>query len=453
MTDLLVTGGKVVTAERQPFDADIAIDGGVVTALLEPGTGKDARRTIDATGRVVLPGLLDPHVHPGVYVDLAEDLPYVSRFAALGGITTMIAFYRPQDPYRTSVPAAKETFSARSHIDFGFILGVTQDHNIAELALAQEYGVNAFKFYLGYCGHEERFAAQFPFTDEHLVRVMEALAELPGDPMLCVHCENASVSAHYQNALRDRTEQTLAFYDRIHPVVSELDAAARVTLLGDRIGIRTCVVHVSAGSTAAMLEGAPWVRPGRTVRETCMHYLTIDVDDPAGLRAVVRPPVREREEVERLWEQVLAGNLDTIGSDNCASVLDEKVDMDVWSCRLGFGELGLTLPLLLHEGHHGRGMPLQQIAAMTSRNVAVAHGMYPRKGTIRPGSDADLVIVDLDLEQPVDPMALKGRPEGSVYAGRTLRGWPVATILGGEVVAEDGEFIGELGRARFIRGV
>lgn len=453
MIDLLVTGGRVVNAEGPPLDATIAIEGGVVTGLLSPDERPEARETLDASGRIILPGLLDPHVHPGVYIDLAEDLPYVSRFAALGGITTMIAFYRPKDPYRTSVPAAKELFAQRSHIDFGFILGVTQEHNVAELGLAQQHGVNAFKFYFGYCGHEERFSAEFPFTDEHLVRVMEALAELPGDPMLCVHCESAGISARYQEMLRDSTEQTLDFYDRIHPVISELDAAARVTLLGDRVGIRTCVVHVSAGSTAEMLTGAPWVRPGRTVRETCMHYLTVDVDDPAGLRAVVRPPVRGRDEVEKLWAQVLAGNLDTIGSDNCASVLDEKVDMDVWTCRLGFGDLGLTLPLLLDEGHHKRGMPLQQIAAMTSRNVAAAHGMYPRKGAIRPGSDADLVVVDLDREQVVDPEALKGRPEGSVYAGRTLRGWPVATVMGGRVIAKDGEFLGDLGRARFVAGI
>ncbi len=453
MLDLLVRGGRLVTAEGPPVDANIAISNGKIAGLLATHDNPAAARTVDATGKVVLPGLLDPHVHPGVYHDLAEDLPYVTRFAALGGITTMIAFHRPQAPYATSVPAAKEVFAETSHVDFGFILGVTRDHHVRDLAIAQQQGVNAFKFYLGYCGHEERFAADFQFTDENLVRVMEALSQLRGDPLLCVHCENASVSAHYQQRLADATEQTLGFYDRIHPIISEVDAAARVSLLGDQIGIRTCVVHISGGTTAEMLSDAPWVHSGRTVRETCMHYLAVDVADRAGLRAVVRPPVRVRDEVDRLWTQLLAGNIDTIGSDHCANVLEEKVDMDVWTCRLGFGELGLTLPLLLHEGHHARGMPLEHVAALTSRNAAQAHGIYPRKGTIRPGSDADLVVVDLDLERQVDPAALKGRDEGSVYAGRTLRGWPVVTIAGGRLVAEHGEFVGELGHSSFLPAV
>lgn len=124
--------------------------------------------------------------------------------------------------------------------------------------------------------------------------------------------------------------------------------------------------------------------------------------------------------------------------------------MDLASCTLGFGETGLTLPLLLSEGHHARGMPLQHVAALTSRNIAAAHGLHPRKGTIQPGSDADLVIVDLEREQPVDATALKGRPDGSVYAGRVLRGWPVATIAGGRLVHVDGELMTEAGSAQFL---
>lgn len=225
-------------------------------------------------------------------------------------------------------------------------------------------------------------------------------------------CENADIATHYQDVTPADAPQTLATYDRMYPVVAEADAAVHVSLLVHLLGIRTCIVHVIAGTTAALLAGLPWRDLRRSVLETCMHYLTLTTDVAAGLRAIVRPPVRGADEADRLWDQVLAGTIDTLGSDHCGSDLEQKPSMDLASCTLGFGETGLTLPLLLSEGHHARGMPLQQVAALTSRNIAAAHGLHPRKGTIQPGSDADLVIVDLEREQPVDATALKGRPDG-----------------------------------------
>lgn len=455
MLDLLVADGEIVTAEAPPFRGHVGIVDGVIAGLYAGDDRPAAREVIDAGGKVVLPGLLDAHVHPGVYADLDDDLRHSTAFALRGGITSMVAFHRPQDPYADALPRAKEVFADASYIDFGFILGVTREHHIRDVATAVESGVGAFKFYLGYEGHEERFGADFPFTDTHLVRVMEALADAPGDPLLCVHCENAAISRSYQDRLRQHTEHTLGFYDRINPVIAEADSAVHVTLLGSLIGIRTCIVHVSAGTTAELLATVPWRASKRSVLETCMHYLALTVDDPAGLRAIVRPPVRPAAEVQRLWDQVLAGTIDTIGSDHCANDLERKPGMDVWDCTLGFGEMGLTLPLLLSEGHHLRGMPLQQVAALASRNIAVAHGLYPRKGTIRPGSDADLVVVDLNRERVVDPDALKGRREGSVYAGRSLRGWPVVTVARGRVMVVNDElvgeeFVGDLGAARFL---
>lgn len=451
MLDLVISGADAITADEPARRIDIGIRDGRIEGWYRPGTAPAAHEVIDATGRFVLPGLIDPHVHPGVYEDLGDDLEAMTRFAALGGITSLVSFHRPQASYAEAIPRAIEIFESRSHLDSGFILGVTQEHHLRDVGVAIGLGVNAFKFYLGYCGHEERFEADFPFTESYLVELMRVLAEQPSDPLLCVHCETANISDEARRRLRDHTEQTLDFYDRIHPVTSEVDAAIRVSLLGSLHDVRTCIVHVSAGTTAEHLAAVPWVGRDRTVLETCMHYLAVDTADPAGLRAVVRPPVRSRDEVERLWTQVLAGVLDTFGSDNCRSILEEKPDMDVWTCRLGFGELGLTLPLLLSEGVHRRGLALERVAAMTSTNVARAHGLYPRKGSLSPGADADLVVVDLDLEQTVDVVALKGRAEGSVYADRTLKGWPVVTVVGGRVVARDGVFSGELGHARFLR--
>lgn len=452
MLDLLVHGGHVVTAEMPPARADIGVSNGKIAGLYAPGEAPQAARSLDVTGCVIIPGLLDAHVHPGVYTDLAEDLRHITRFAALGGITSMVAFYRPSKAWADAVPEGIETFTANSYLDFAFILGVTRERHIKEIPdVAATFGVNAFKYYLGYCGHEERFDADFSFTDEALVRILTALADLPSDPLLCVHCENAHVSAFHQEALRGEHENSLRYFERINPVVAEIDAAVHVSLLAQWHRVRACIVHVSAGSTARAVTALPWHAEGRTVLETCAHYLCVDVDDPSGLKAVVRPPVREREEAESLWEYVAGGQIDTLGSDHCANDLDLKARADLGDCALGFGEMGLTLPLMLTEGYHRRSLPLSRVAALTSTNIAKAHGLYPRKGSFLPGADADLVAVDLDQEREVDPLALKGRAEGSVYQGRRLRGWPVATVAGGQIIARNGEFTGELGHARYLR--
>ena len=452
MLDLLIAGGEIVDPARGRFEANLGVERGKIVGIYSAGDKPQAREMLDASGKVVMPGVMDAHVHPGVYREMRDDLPAITRFAALGGITSMIAFFRPVDPYVDAVPPAIDQFASLSHIDFGFTLGITQDHQINAVAdAANKFGIRAFKYYFGYRGHTERFRATFPFDDAHLVAIFEALASVPGGALLCAHCENGEINDHYKTTLRPRTEHTLVFHDRLNPAFSELDAASHVSFIGAHFGVRVCIVHVSAGSTARGLGRLPWITPESAVIETCPHYLCVDTDDQAGLKAVVRPPVRSRDEVEALWECVRDGTIMTIGSDNASNDLGEK-SADVWEVRLGFGEMGLTLPLMLSEGYHARGIPLERIAALTSENIARAHRVYPRKGALLPGSDADVVIVDLDLEKPVDPDDLKGRPEGSIYAGRRIKGWPVATVAGGRVIARDGEFLGELGRARYLLG-
>lgn len=451
MLQLTIREGLVCQPGQEPACADVSVQNGLIRAIHPPGAAPEAEHEIDARGKVVMPGLLDAHVHPGVYLPLGEDLRHLTRFAALGGITTIVPFFRPTGSYLEALPSTLETYGQNSYLDHHLILGVTRHQHIAEMrAAGEQYGIRAFKFYLGYCGNEQRFSADFDFTDDNLVRVFEAMRSLPYETLLAVHCENSKISEYYQDKLRGGA-QNLDFYSRIHPVISEMDSAVHVSLLGHMYGVRTCIVHVSAGSTAEMLSSLPWRTKDSSVLETCAHYLCFDVDDDAGLRGVVRPPVRPRAEADKLWDYVLDGTIDTLGSDNCASHLDDKLEMDVYTTsRLGMGELGLTLPLMLSEGHHARGLPLSRLAELGSSSIAKAHGLYPRKGAIAPGSDADLVVVDLELEQEVDAMQLKGRDEGSIYEGRRLKGWPVATVIGGRIVAENGHFRGELGHGRFL---
>jgi dihydropyrimidinase len=451
MLDVAVNGGLVCLPGADPQPLNVGVKDGVVAVLGSVNEALHATTVVDADGKLVLPGFIDPHVHAGVYNELGEDLRYLTRFAALGGMTSIVPFFRPATSYLEALPGALDTFSQNSYLDYSFILGITKRLHLTELTeVSQMYGIRAFKFYLGYCGNEQRFGSDFPFSDDHLVAAFEQLRNTPGDPLLCVHCENAAISRYYHDKFQGE-KQNLALYDRINPVVSELDSAVHVSLLGEHYGVRTCIVHVSAGTTAATLKSLPWRDCRRNVLETCPHYLCFDVDDPAGLRGVVRPPVRTKAEADLLWQYVADGTLDTLGSDNCANRLEDKLDKDVYTThQLGMGELGLTLPLMLSQGHFNRGIPLPRIVAMGSENVARTHGIFPRKGALLPGSDADIVIVDPDREQTVDPMQLKDRDEGSIYAGRTLRGWPVTTIARGRLLVDDTQFVGELGHAQFL---
>lgn len=455
--DLVVAGGTVVTAEAPPYPADIGIRDGRIEGLLEPGSagGKDAEEIISASGRAVMPGLIDAHVHPGVYRPLDEDLRELTAFGLRGGVTSMVAIHRRPTPYTEQIPAAIDLFAGASLVDFGLIIGITTVEQINTLAVAADLGIGAFKFYLGYRGSESRFGGDFSFSDDRLAEIIDQVASLAGDPMLAVHCENAELARYFKEEALRSGRHGLALYDAASDVASEVDAVARVTLLASRADIRAAILHVSAGTTAEFIASAPWIRRDRLTVETCPHYLALDTDDVAGTRAVVRPPIRSSSEVERLWRQVAAGVIDTIGSDHCANDLEAKAAMSVWDCPLSFGESGLTLPVMVTEGYHRRGIPLQKIVAITSANPAVAHRLYPRKGTIRVGSDADLVIVDLQAERTLDRdmvTELKGRADGSIYAGRRLRGWAAATVRAGRVVADERGLRDDQPPVRFLRG-
>ena len=455
--DLLVTGGTVVTSEAPRFVADIAIRDGRVVAFLEPGSGSgtDAEEVLSASGRIVMPGLIDTHVHPGVYRPMDEDLRALTAFGLRGGITSMVAIYRRPTPYAKQIPAAIDLFTAASLVDFGLIIGITTVDQINSLQTAADMGIGAFKFYLGYRGSESRFGGDFAFSDDRLAEIVDRVASLSGDPMLAVHCENAELARYFKEEALRSGKDGLALYDAASDVASEVDAVARVTLLASRANVRASILHVSAGTTAEFIASAPWIRRERLTVETCPHYLALDTDDAAVTRAVVRPPIRSASEVERLWRQLEAGVIDTIGSDHCANDLEAKAAMSLWDCPLSFGESGLTLPVLLTEGHHRRGIPLEKIVAITSANPAMAHRLYPRKGTIRVGSDGDLAIVDLEAERTLDRgfvQELKGRDDGSIYTGRRLRGWPVATVRAGRVVSDVRGLRPDQPPARFLPG-
>ncbi len=212
------------------------------------------------------------------------------------------------------------------------------------------------------------------------------------------------------------------------------------------------VVHMSAALCLDEVRSARARWPElRVYVETCPHFLTHTSEsklEPPTL-GKINPPLRHPADVEALWTGLADGTVDTVGSDHAARRKEKKTGT-IWSSAAGFPGTGAILPVLLSEGHHRRGLPLERIVELTSLNPARIFGLHPRKGHLGVGADADLVVVDLARERVCDGTTFQSHADYSLYDGWTLRGWPVLTMLRGEVIAEEGRVVGRPGAGRYL---
>jgi dihydropyrimidinase len=280
---------------------------------------------------------------------------------------------------------------------------------------------------------------------------MEAMKEIAPDIMvLNVHCENQELKNEARRRIADEMSPDLEFYERLAPDFSETDSVLSMMLLARVTSVTTYLVHLSSRLSMEALE-LPWAQNKRLFGETCPHYLMHTVDSTAGLEATVSPPVRHQEDQDALWEALADGRLSTVGSDSNPILRDAKMgDGEFWSVKPGFDGVGMIVPSLIDGGYHRRGLGLGRIAEIMAEAPAKIFGLYPDKGTIATGSDADLVLIDLDKESTVGPEATAEHSDFSIFAGMTLRGWPVATISRGDLIAQDGQVLSEPGRGKYI---
>lgn len=456
---LLIKGGTVVFPNRPTKELDVLVDGGRIVSFAEPGlVGEDtAREVIDARGLHIFPGVVDPHQHIGIYNPMAEDFVAETKAAAIGGVTTIINYYRGKESYLESVPELIAIGEKNSMVDFTFSLGLLTRRHVKEVKdYAEELGITSYKFYRNYQDAVGRiFGVDDPLDLDgaDLAEILDVFARTSDRLVLCVHCEDMDIQRKTQKALQAGSpEDTLEFFSRTSPDFGETVSLMDTLYLQNVLGGNVYIVHLSAGTSVEFLQRTPWLSGTGVTVETCPHYLALTKDSPCGLLAKVNPPVRSQADCERLWEGIKAGIIKTIGSDNCPSRLEKKYGKgrDVWSTLPGFPGSGIILPVMLGEGYHRRGIPLQTIAAVTAYEPARALGLAPQKGTLEVGADADLVLVDLALERTVTAETF-GSSDYSVYEGMKFKGWPVVTLSRGEVIARDGVVVAEPGRGRFLR--
>lgn len=433
MFDTLIRGG-LVAVEAGLVRADLALRDGQVAAVLRPDTPAEARETIEATGMYVLPGAIDSHVHlrdPGQ--THKEDFGTGTRAAASAGVTTVICQPNTSPPLSTldAVEQAVAAGRQRAIVDFALTGGVLASQPEAMRSLAASGQVVGF----------EVLDSPFQLDGQGWVRLYETAAE-GGLPLSHV-CFDGGLHLRAVARLRERGARTLRDYARQVSGAMEVAGLARALPLARELGTRLIVRQVSTAAGMAYLRRIKreWGGGPLPAVEVTPHHLfaTASEMERLGPHATVLPPLREADDVAGLWAGLLDGTVDFVASDHAPHAAEEKARGrdDLWLAPPGVPGLETFLPLLLEACFGGR-LPLARLVEVVARNPARVHGLYPRKGSLLPGADADLVVVDPRVEWTLDRGRVYTRAGYSIFEGRRGRGWPVLAMVRGTVVSRGG---------------
>jgi allantoinase len=434
--DLVIAGGHLVTPNGV-FEGAVAAEDGVIVAIGRDAAMPPARRRIEAEGRHVLPGAIDVHVHfrePGF--SHKETWTTATQAAAIGGVTTV--FDMPNTNPPTASAAAlrdKIAIAARqSLVDFG-IYGYVGQANIDELAPMAEAGAAAFKLYMG----SENPLVPCPNDGA----ILDAFGIIAGLGMRCtVHAENTPILEWRGRRLQAAGRTDAAAHLEKHAAIAAVEAVGRTALFSEWTGCPVHIAHENCRHSVPVIAAAK-ARGVDLTAETCPHYLLLSTDDgprvgPNALRVI--PPVREPGHAEPLWQALVSGVIDIIATDHAPHLAAEKQCESVWDSAPGFPGVETSMRLMLTEVSRGR-LTLGDYVRMACEAPARAFGLYPRKGTLLPGADADLVLVDTERRGTIDKERLHSTGRETPFAGFQTIGLPVMTIVRGRIVAEDGRIV------------
>jgi allantoinase len=449
--DALIRGGTIVL-EQGCVAGSIAIKDGRIAGLLSPEVTVPALETVDVPGCLIMPGLIDPHCHfsePSLHVR-REDFWHGTRAAAAGGVTTVVEMPLnvPPPADEASLTLKLKTAKENAHVDFA-LWGALIPTSIPNLQHLWELGCVAFKAFMADVDDYQYM------TDPLLFEAMREVAKFNG--FVGVHAENNDMIDYYSKQLAVAGCNDGGAHAASRPELAELAAIKQAILMGEKTGCRLYVVHISIAEGVREIAQAK-ARGVKVSVETCPQYLTLTHDDlvRCGPFAKCNPPLRSKENVDRLWQCIREGLVDTIGSDHSPYPDDEREAgvNNIWKAPPGLAGLETMLPLLLDEGVR-RGIDWVTLAKLTSGNVARLFNLYPVKGVIQPGTDADLAIIDPNQEWTVDGLLSfsKTKSDRGPYQGRRIRGKVVATLLRGQVIYRDGQIIGEPGYGKLVSRV
>lgn len=455
--DTIIRGGTVVTAADR-VRCDVAISSGRIAAL---GTDLGAAgEVIDAAGRLVLPGGVDAHVHisqpSGEGIVMADDFESGTRSAALGGNTTIMPFCLQEKGQ--SLRAALKDYHAKAegecHVDVSFHLIIADP---TDQVLGQELpalvadGYTSFKIFMTYEG--------LALNDREILDVMSVARETGA--LVMVHAENYDAIRFMTEQLEKAGRTAPRFHATSRPIAVEREATHRAISLAELVDVPVMIVHVS---NREAMEQIRWAQnKGLTVLgETCTQYLVLTEKDLDGLnmegaKYVCSPPPRDAASQEACWEGLRTGVFSIFSSDHCPFRYDDPAGKLTPKGRTSFRwvpngipGVGARLPILFSEGVMKGRIDIERFVALTATNPAKTYGLYPRKGTIAVGADADIAIWDPERELTLSHAMLGDGSDYTPYEGRPIKGWPVLTMVRGTVVMRDGALVGAKGHGVYL---
>jgi dihydropyrimidinase len=450
--DLIVKNGTVVTA-ADVYRADVGVADGRVVAIGESLAPTDRTRVIDAADRYVLPGGVDTHTHldmPFGGTVTADDWASGTVAAACGGTTSIVDFCIPAKGQSLADALAvwHAKAAGKAAIDYGFHSVVVEmpDAIYEELPSLPGHGVTSFKLFMAYKG-------ALMSDDWTLVRALKQ-AKAAG-ALVMVHAENGDAVYLLQGELVAAGQTAPKYHATSRPPRVEAEATARAIALAETIGAPLYVVHVSCGEALEEIERAR-ARGVRVLAETCTQYLYFsepDLDRPnfEGAKWVFTPPLRPAHNRELLWRALANGVLQAVTSDQCSFNFkgQKELGRDDFT-KIPNGGPGIEERLtMVYQGVNERKITLNRFVELVATGPARIFGLYPRKGTIAVGSDADLVVWNPDAEATIRNEALHHRVDYTLYEGMKVRGRPETVTSRGEVIVEAGRFVGAAGRGRF----
>ncbi len=446
----VIKGGTIVTADRS-FKADILIEGESITAI---GTGLSGDKVIDATGTYIMPGGIDPHTHldmPFMGTNSADDYESGTKAALSGGTTMVVDFCIPGNGQRL-MDAWKDwdVRASKAATDYSYHMCITywNDQVRDDMAEVVKKGVTTFKHFMAYKG-------ALMVNDDEMFASFQRCAELGAMPL--VHAENGDVVAALQKKLLAQGITGPEGHAYSRPPEVEGEAANRAIMLADAAGVPLYIVHVSSIPAHEAVARARALGK-RVYGEPLIQHLVLDESEYMNkdwvhaARRVMSPPFRDKINQDDLWNGLRAGSLQVVATDHCAFTTKQKeIGLnDFTKIPNGTGGLEDRMPVLWTHGVATGRMTMNEFVAVTSTNIAKILNLYPKKGAIAVGADADLVIWDPEATKTISAATQVSAIDYNVFEGLKLKGLPRLTLSRGEVVYEGGKVTGKTGRGKFI---
>jgi dihydropyrimidinase len=463
VTYSVVLRNGLVATPTGPIQADVGLAGERITAIGSRESIGEGRQEVDVEGKVILPGLIDPHVHFGLGDSVGDDtmvhdFMYNSPDCLVGGVTTIATTtMEGREPLHERFHRALRCAEGHSWVDYKITSVVGNHSHIQDIPSVFASGGVSFKFFTGYIGAQAEEFGMEPtgITPDLFFEACEAIRAAGWPAFAAIHAEDPYVRAILVDRLRSADRAgTLANWAASSPEWAESVQVYTFAQVAHEAGVPLYVVHVSSGMTVDTIEQLQ--RAGLSViGETLSFFLSTTAEemDQAGMgaKAKIQPPIRHEGDRSRLWKGVQDGVISIVGSDTLTYSSTFKEGADFWDCRVGVNvQHPDMLPLLWNEGLHKSRIDLTTLVKILSENAARRYGLYPKKGAIAIGSDADILVVDPEKEVQLGVKRFRGKSDYSLWEGRVVRGLPVMTFLRGELVMQDGEIVTDRPRGQYL---